>query len=413
MNYADLIDTTITDSVFLGASLMYVSFTGAHVRSSDFRNISAPDLHLIGTTIESSNFTNAKMGRVFIKDATLTNNTFDQVNIWGGIIVTWALTANGNTWVVATCTDNKPSNTHIHSDCLQDPDINPPLARPTVVGPGTGVGHWYTGPVTLNWNWYDEGVLSDTACPRSTPGVTTPGTVTATCADMAGHVGTGTYDVRFDLVPPSLSATISHAPNGLNGWWRTAPTVSYTCSDTGSGIARCPSPVTAPQGVRTLTATAADVAGNTTSNYAPVKVDTVKPGVAVNLATLNRYGAQVPRCVATDATSGVATCRLTTTASASANYRYATATATDKAGNAATSAKVLYRATTVAAFTTAPSSVPRGGRFSVVVTSKNAKGALINLTGVRALLPVKTTSTGSGPANTTLSTYATRIGTGT
>jgi hypothetical protein len=189
--------------------------------------------------------------------------------------------------------------------------------------------------------------------------------------------------------------------------------VKYTCADAGSGLASCPKPVVATQGTRTYTVSATDVAGNVTKNSTTLKYDSVKPAVAVNLTTLNNYGAQVPKCVATDATSGIASCRVTTAASTKAGYRYATATATDKAGNTGVSTKVLYRYTTVAAFKTAPSSVRHSYRFTAYVTAKNAKGALINVTGVRALSPVKVTSTGSGPANTKLSTYATRTSTGT
>lgn len=402
-----------TDADLSGAHLWSSTMRAAQIRTSSFRGAYTDMLSLTGATIDVSNFSSAKLGMVMLNGATITNSNFD--GTVGVGIVSWrdTVTASGNTWVGATCADGKASTAHLGGDCLRDPDVSAPAAYyPTIVGPGTGVDHWYTGPITINWNWYDESGLTSSCTPSTVmPAVT--GTVTASCTDTAGNVGTASYTAQFDLTAPSLSATVSAAPNGTNGWYRTTPTIRYTCTDSGSGVARCPATTTATQGSRTYTVTAADKAGNTTTNATALKLDSVRPSVAASVTTLNSYGAQTPKCVATDLTSGVSTCRVTTTASSNPNYRYATATATDKAGNTATSAKVLYRSTTVAAFKSVPSTVTHGARFSVYVTSKNARGTLINLTGVRALSPVKVTSTGVGPANTTLSTYATRTATGT
>jgi uncharacterized protein YjbI with pentapeptide repeats len=413
MDSAHLEGATFTGADLGGAHLWSATMNNARVSASSFRGADTSMLDLRGATIDASNFSSSRLNVANLAGATIRDTNFTDANLLGAYFLE-PVTATGNTWTGATCADGQYSTRHERGDCLRPLDETAPAAYyPTVTGPGTGVGHWYTGPVSINWNWYDTGGLSATACTTATTGVYLTGTVTASCADTAGNVGTSSYDVRIDRTAPALSATVSHAPNGTNGWYRTAPTVRYTCGDTGSGVASCPRAVTAAQGARTITATARDVAGNATTNATAVKLDSVKPTVSVSRTTLNSYGAQVPKCVAADATSGVASCRVTTAASTSANYRYATATATDKAGNTGVSAKVLYRATTVAAFKYAPSTATHGYRFTIYVTAKNAKGTLINVSGVRALLPVKTTSTGSGPANTTLSTYATRTGTGT
>ncbi len=150
------------------------------------------------------------------------------------------VTTSGNTWVGATCSDSKPSTAHVAGDCFQPLDESAPLSyHPYVTGPGSGVNHWYTGPVTVHWNWLEESATSPATCPATTL-VTVTGTVTASCTDTAGNVGTASYLVKIDLIAPSLSATISHAANGTNGWWRTAPTLTYTCTDANSGVAALP-----------------------------------------------------------------------------------------------------------------------------------------------------------------------------
>ena len=410
---ADLRRATVTDASLTGARLSSASLADATVRASSLRGASATALDLTGVTIDASDLTQATLTVSVFKDATINGTDFTDANLNGGYFSDTA-TGSGNTWTRATCTDGYSPTQHLGGDCFQVRDEWAPASLyPTVEGPGTGVGNWYTGAVVVHWNWLDEGILSATDCTATTSVPAVDATVTATCTDVAGNVGTASRTLRFDLTAPALSATLSHPVNGANGWYRTAPTLKYTCSDTGSGLATCPAPVTAGQGARTVTVTARDVAGNATTNATALKLDSVKPTVWANVSSLNGYGAQVPLCRASDATSGLATCRLTTAASTSSSYRYATATATDKAGNTAVSSRVLYRATTAAAFTSAPTAVRRSARFTLRFTSKNAKGALFTVYGVRSLTPVRTTSTGSGPANTTWSTWAVRTGTGT
>jgi hypothetical protein len=139
---------------------------------------------------------------------------------------------------------------------------------------------------------------------------------------------------------PTITATVtSSIPKTTYGWYRVPVTISFTCTPNGAPLtAPCPSPVTlssngAGQSVsRTIMATDGGAATVTTSG---INIDRTPPTVSIAGVKAGAYypgAAPKPRCVATDALSGVATCRLTSTTSGP-NVTV-TARATDKAGNA-------------------------------------------------------------------------------
>ena len=66
-----------------------------------------------------------------------------------------------------------------------------------------------------------------------------------------------------DDVPPVITTNVDPLPNG-NGWNRTNVTVTFSCSDSGSGIETCPAPVTvSTEGANQIVSgTAVDKAGN-------------------------------------------------------------------------------------------------------------------------------------------------------
>ena len=105
-----------------------------------------------------------------------------------------------------------------------------------------------------------------------------------------------------ESTPPSISVT--HTPNGLNGWTTTNPaSVTITASDAGSGLAGKPSCTdngssinvngSAPnftasalgEGMHNVACTATDADGNTASGNVSVKIDSVKPTVNVTAPT--------------------------------------------------------------------------------------------------------------------------------
>ena len=139
---------------------------------------------------------------------------------------------------------------------------------------------------------------------------------------------------------PTITATVtSRYGKSRFGWYRSPVTVSFRCSATGAPLAgSCPSPVTlrrdgAAQVVsRSVTATD----GGTASVTVRVNLDQRRPSVRVaGVRNGNSYVATPTlRCAASDALSGVASCRLTrSTRGLTTTY---TAVATDRAGNSST-----------------------------------------------------------------------------
>lgn len=109
-----------------------------------------------------------------------------------------------------------------------------------------------------------------------------------------------------DIVPPTIAASISSTP-GSTGWYTTDVTVTFTCSDSGSGIASCSPPVSVTtEGYdQVISGTAVDKAGNSTSTSVTVHLDKSPPVMTV------------PTNITADAT---------TTTGAVVNYPPATAT---------------------------------------------------------------------------------------
>lgn len=109
-----------------------------------------------------------------------------------------------------------------------------PTATPTATAPP---GTWTKHDVTVSWTWSDSGSGVDPA--KCTTSSTSSGegvqTLTATCADLAGNVGTASYAVKVDTTPPKVSLVMS-PPMPKSGWYTTDVTMTWNWSDAGSGF---------------------------------------------------------------------------------------------------------------------------------------------------------------------------------
>jgi FecR protein len=170
--------------------------------------------------------------------------------------------------------------------------------------------------------------------------------ITCTATDGAGNTGAApgsanTASISIDSTPPSISGAASPAANSY-GWNNTSVVVSFTCSDTLSGIASCSAPTTlSAQGTgQSATGTATDKAGNSAqATVSGINIDEAAPTVTFtgNAGTYTISQTIAITCTASDALSGIAS---TTCANINAPaYSFAlgvhtySATATDKAGN--------------------------------------------------------------------------------
>jgi len=164
-------------------------------------------------------------------------------------------------------------------------DSTPPVIVPTVT-PSPNVNGWNTGSVTVSWSVSDpeSGVASSSGCGTTILTSETGGTAIAcTATNGAGLTGSVSVTVKIDKTNPVVTSSRSPSPNA-NGWNNGNVTVTFSCSDTLSGVATGP---TSPQIVssegtgQSSTATCTDNAGNTGSaTVTNINIDRTPPVIA-------------------------------------------------------------------------------------------------------------------------------------
>jgi hypothetical protein len=158
-------------------------------------------------------------------------------------------------------------------------DTTAPTAAPSQSPAANGAG-WNTTDVTITWNWSDEPGGSgidplDCTATSTSSGEGSALEVTATCADLAGNVGTATVTVRVDKTPPTV--TCDATPTYIVGDTPDSG-VSATVTDALSGpvASEVTADLTAADltepGVFSVALTGADVAGNSTTVDCPYVV---------------------------------------------------------------------------------------------------------------------------------------------
>jgi hypothetical protein len=233
-------------------------------------------------------------------------------NVAGQSTVTRTVTTEGaNQAVSATCTDLAGNNASASQTVSIDK--TPPVITGQV-SLGVPASGWYRSPVNVSFTCSDSlsGVApgfptGNTALTSDTNGTT----VNGTCRDLAGNIASFTTPtIRIDNTPPSLVLQ-SVVPQTAAGWSNGPATVTWACTDSGSG----PVTPTVTQVVPTsssVTGSCTDVAGNSaTSTPVTVRIDTTPP--FVNLISPANFTYQLNQVVfanytCSDAASGIANC---------------------------------------------------------------------------------------------------------
>lgn len=168
--------------------------------------------------------------------------------------------------------------------------------KPTIIGSAS--------PSANGAGWNNEDVDVSFVCEDNLSGVASCGpnqtlssdganqSATGTATDDAGNSDTATVGgINIDRTKPTIAGSVAPAsPDGSNGWYVTAPTVSFTCDDELSGVASCVADGASPANdhvtlgenasTQIVAGTATDVADNTeTASVSGVMVDLSDPVV--------------------------------------------------------------------------------------------------------------------------------------
>ena len=245
-----------------------------------------------------------------------------------------------------TCTDNA-GNVGTDTKPFKYDATNPVVT----VAAGRVPDHngWYNAPVTFSASATDATSL--VASCQADVNYSGPddgsASVTRTCTDNAGNVGTDTKPLKYDATNPVVTVAAGRVPDH-NGWYNAPVTFSASATDATSLVASCQADVNysgPDDGSASVTRTCTDNAGNVGTDTKPLKYDSTKPLVSVSLARAadhnGWYNAPVGYSITSksDATSGIdlATCDSGKTYSTpdSATAVTDALSCTDNAGNTA------------------------------------------------------------------------------
>jgi hypothetical protein len=200
-------------------------------------------------------------------------------------------------------------------------------------------GAWTNQNVTVSFDCADQGGSGLASC-------TAPVTKTAegaahqivgTATDGAGNSATDTAVVSIDKTPPTITATTDRAPNAA-GWYDNDVTVSFTATDTLSGVASKTADTVLGEGKdQSASGTATDAAGNSASaSLSGINLDKTPPALTASFPGGWHTGDVTVAWSCTDALSGPAAQPADDAVTGEGDNLSSTASCTDKAGNTAT-----------------------------------------------------------------------------
>lgn len=223
-------------------------------------------------------------------------------------------------------------------------DGTPPITKAFIDGT-LGDQDWYTSDVNIRWTYSDpeSGIVDVSGCLDML--VTEDGLfATSTCIVTSRDGGTSadSAGVKRDATPPRIDVRFQPQPTpNPEGWFNSAVTAVYSCSDATSGVrGACPEDMTL-DGEGTLSfpmQSISDNAGNTASTPAIiVHLDVTRPMLwAVMPPAQLPVGASHDfQLSATDALSGILSQACAPIDTATPGVRTAICTAIDRAGNSA------------------------------------------------------------------------------
>ena len=139
-----------------------------------------------------------------------------------------------------------------------------PLSVIATPAPSANSAGWNNSDVTVSFSC--AGGVPPLQCAASQT-VTLEGanqSISGTVTDAAGQTASTSVSINLDKTPPTITAVVSPVPDANGSIRALSATVTFTCSDSLSGVAICPTPITVTTaGLQTFSGNATDIAGNT------------------------------------------------------------------------------------------------------------------------------------------------------
>ncbi|RYU09636.1 OmpL47-type beta-barrel domain-containing protein [Nocardioides iriomotensis] len=277
---------------------------------------------------------------------------FDATDILSGVDTTTYTVDGGSPQTgnsVTLSTDGTHTLTYFSTDkagnaeAVKTAEVKIDRAAPTIghtFSPSTYTdGAWTNGNVTVTFSCEDQGDSGLKSC-------TAPVTVSEEGAgqqvhgaaeDNAGNTATDLATVSIDKTDPTITAQADRVANDA-GWYDDDVTVSYTASDSLSGISGTPGNDVLGEGQgQSAGASVADAAGNSASaGVTGINVDKTDPELTASYSTDWHTGDVTVDWSCSDALSGVATGPVDDTVTGEGDNLSSSASCTDEAGNSVT-----------------------------------------------------------------------------
>jgi hypothetical protein len=340
-----------------------------------------------------------------------------------GASASLTISSEGSTTVTFFATDNAGNH-----EAAQTLTIRLDKTAPNIVGARTPLPNangWNNTNVTVSFSCVDS--LSGLA-PGSPPADTVLSadganqSVGGTCEDAAGNTASvAVSGINIDKTPP-VAITGAAPPANPNGWNNTDVTVSFTGSDSISGIDFCTAATTlnAEASGQSASGTCTDKAGNVSAPTSrTINIDKTAPTAsaaaspAANTNGWNNSNVTVS-FTGNDSLSGIDFCTAATTLSAEGIGQSASGTCTDKAGNvsalAIRSGVNIDKTAPVASAAAAPPANPNGWNNTDVTVTFTGSDSLSGVDVCTAAVTL--TVEGSGqPASGTCTDKAGNVST--
>jgi hypothetical protein len=159
-------------------------------------------------------------------------------------------------------------------------DATPPSVSGSAARAADANG-WFNHPVAVSFSGADSGSGIDSCAGSTTYSEPDNGaaTVAGSCTDLAGNRATGSYALRYDATPPSVTGAFTRKADE-NGWYTHPVSATFSGSDGLSGLASCTAGGTysgPDSSTAHVAGTCTDKAGNATPVSLPLRYDASAP----------------------------------------------------------------------------------------------------------------------------------------